>query len=247
MSVQPQVLIGNPQTAQRGDSLAQFYNKYNEHTHDNAATTNFLLLGIKPGYVVSALDPNLNAAVAINTIVEAVSINRLVFNFTPTFNVPSLDLVFTDPLNFTSSVTIKNVSLSILNNYILSTQLSSSNGNITAAQASYINNLLLSGNLPFIAQPNPIYTVLFNNPHLGYLTKLHLNCQFGDINLSLLINNTIIETFVLTATSGVVVRDLDLNTTIISTKVDVNSSVRFKVNSYTGTPFVNYNLNLLRV
>lgn len=246
MSVQPQVLIGNPQTAQQGDSLAQFYNKYNAHTHDDAATTNFLLLGIKPGYLVSALDANLNAALAVGTVVDAVSIDRLIFNFAPSYNT-NLDLVFADPLDFTNSVIVKNVSLSILNNYILNTQLSSSNGNITATQAGYINNLLLIGNLPFIAQPNLIHTVLFSNLDLGYLTKLYLNCQLGDINLSLLINNTIIKTYVLT--SGEVMRDLslDLNTATVSSKVEVNSSVRFKVNSYTNTPFVNYNLNLLRV
>lgn len=238
MSLIPQINLGNINTGQRGDSSFEAYNKFNIHEHNNSYSGNFLSLGIKVGFTVTGIyqDTELfNSAEVLS-----ISSNQIVLSEYPLVSAPSVDLVFSDPLS-SNVYTIKDLSVSTTSNTILSSSVPLLGGNLTANQSKRVDTILINGHLPF-TNTNTVFSLIIKNPQPFYITKLDLIPQHGNVNLNLVRNSS-----VLLNTSNITINSIntfscDEQTTNYSSFVNVNDHVKLQIVSFTGTPYVSYNL-----
>jgi hypothetical protein len=250
----PQIIIGKPSTGQQGDSSAQAYNKYNIHTHSLAQSSNPLLLGIRPNFIVSAVNENGTSLFIPGTKVVSLDNNQITLDNYPFLSSSNAIVYFTDNLNNSNVITINNIELQNVDNFI---ELPLSKGGfVSASQSDYIPLTNFNG---FITLNNPlvnnVFPLIINNISKAYLYKLDLqllsanNNAIVSSNISLLVDNLNIATYSLVNTSAVSL-NLDLNTTTYSGLLNPGASFKLFINSLSilePSILLAYNLYLYRV
>jgi hypothetical protein len=238
MSLIPQIILGNINTGQRGDSSFEAYNKFNIHEHNNSYSGNFLSLGIKVGFTVTGIyqDTELfNSAEVIS-----VSSTEIILSEYSLINAPVVDLIFSDPFS-TDIFIIKNLNITTTNNVISSSSVSQLGGNLTINQAKRVDTLLFTGHIPF-TNANTVFSLIIKNAQPFYVTRLDLIAQHGNANLHLIKNNTNLLSNLNITINSVNSFSCDEQTTSYSSYVDVDDHVKLQFVSFTGTPYVSYNL-----
>ena len=250
----PQIIIGKPSTGQQGDSSYQAWTKYNLHSHAINQASNPLLLGIKPGFTVSAVNEAGLPLFITGTNVISVDKTQIVISNYPLLSSSAAIVYFTDNNNSSNVITLSNITLTNTNSFI--TLPLSSEGLLSASQSNYLPLTNFSG---FITLNNPltnkVFPLIIKNVNKAYLYKLDLqflssnNADVVTSDVSLLIDNVNILNQSILGTSLVSI-NLDLNTNTYSGLLNTDASLKLFVNSLSTLEpsiLLAYNLYLYRV
>lgn len=235
--ITPQIQLGNIPTGQLGDSTAQAFHKFNIHEHNTGFSGNLLSLGIKPGFILTAIS-NYNQVFPVNTRVISVSSVVIEISNLPLITESDVEIIFTDPLN-PNNIKILKAGVTSNSNLLITNLLTNTSGVPTVNQTKSIITDLKDGVIPFNGLSK--YSVIINNQIEQYISKLDLICYKGNCQVTLSINTRIIATSNLTL-NNIVSLDLSFNDVNTSTLVKVGDHVSFEVTGFTATPYINFNL-----
>lgn len=248
----PQIIIGRPSTGQQGDSSSQAYSKYNIHTHAINQASNPLLLGIKPGFIVTGTN-EFGANIFGTCTVVDINSTRITLSSNPLISSLKPTITFTDNTNSSNGITVTNLTTSVTSP-ILSLP-NTSGGSLSDSQAAYLPVQNFSGFINLsVPLTNRTFPIIINNLNKSYLYKIDLqlltiNPATASASIGILINdNTPIYTELLNTAK--VSTYLDLNTSSYSSLVDVNDTVKLYARALVSTQstvLLAYNLYLHRV
>lgn len=160
--VDPQVILGDPITGRGSDDTTYAFRKYNQHRHQTALPTNFLLYGVALGQEVYAYDANDQSIFEqiLAPTITYLSTNELRISVTAAQSLTAATLYVGAPKEDASNATIiEGVDFTFASNiitfnpdvpragFVTATQLSA----LASYQLSQTNTITASGTYPVIA------------------------------------------------------------------------------------------------